>query len=98
MVQEAQVMEALKEVYDPELGLNVVDLGLIYGIDIDGPSVHVKMTLTTQGCPMHSAMVSWVKEAIAGLEGVQDVNVELVWNPPWTPDRLSDAAREQLGL
>lgn len=98
MIQEAEVISALRQVYDPELGLNVVDLGLVYGIDIDGDRIHVRMTLTTQGCPLHQAMVSWVKEAVAALEGVSDVTVELVWSPPWSPDRMSQEARDQLGL
>lgn len=98
MVQAADVENALREVYDPELGLNVVDLGLIYGIDIEGEQVRVRMTLTTQGCPMHQAMVSWVHEAVSALEGVKEVAVDLVWSPPWTPDRLSPEARDQLGL
>lgn len=98
MLNEDSVMEALRTVFDPELGLNVVDLGLIYGIEINGDQVKVTMTLTTQGCPMHDAMVSWVKEALEGLEGVNDSDVEIVWSPPWTPERMTPAAREELGL
>lgn len=98
MVTEDEVIEALRTVYDPELGLNVVDLGLIYGVDIQEDRVTVRMTLTTQGCPMHNAMSEWTREAVARLPGVQDVDVQVVFDPPWTPERMSEAAREEMGL
>lgn len=98
MVSEEKVREALRRVFDPELGLNVVDLGLIYGIAIDGGRVRVTMTLTTQGCPLQHAMTGWVREAVAALDGVAAVDVDVVFTPPWTPERMSEAARQGLGV
>lgn len=98
MVTEAEVRQALRGVFDPELGLDVVDLGLIYGIAVADGAVRVDMTLTTRGCPLHEAMADWVREAVGRLEGVDRVDVRLVWDPPWTPERLSEAARRELGL
>lgn len=98
MTTEAEVTEALRTVYDPELGLNIVDLGLIYGVDIQDGKVSVRMTLTTQGCPMHNAMTDWTREAVERLPDVKEVDVQVVFDPPWTPERMSEAAREELGL
>lgn len=97
MVTEERVREALKGVWDPELGVNVVDLGLIYDIDIQDGVVKVKMTLTTQGCPLHESMPEWVREAVEKLEGVERAEVEVVWSPPWNPDMMSEEAKELLG-
>jgi metal-sulfur cluster biosynthetic enzyme len=82
---------------DPELGLSVMDLGLIYGIEIGEASVHVKMTLTTMGCPIHESMIAAVKSMVEKLDASKTVEVELVWEPRWTPDRMSEHARETLG-
>lgn len=98
MVTEAEVRQALRGVFDPELGLDVVDLGLIYGVAVEGGAVRVDMTLTTRGCPLHEAMADWVREAVGRLDGVERVDVRLVWDPPWSPERLSEAARRELGL
>lgn len=98
MVTEAEVRQALRGVFDPELGLDVVSLGLIYGIAVEDGVVRVDMTLTTRGCPLHEAMADWVREAVGRLDGVERVDVRLVWDPPWTPERLSEAARRDLGL
>ncbi len=95
---EAEVYEALRAVDDPEIGINVVDLGLIYGLKIDGQKVSVDMTLTTPGCPMHRTIGQWVGQAIEGLPGVKDVYVRFVWEPRWTPERLSAEAKKQLGF
>jgi metal-sulfur cluster biosynthetic enzyme len=98
LVNEAFVMEALKEVIDPELGINVVDLGLIYDVDIAGPNVGITMTLTTPGCPLHESIGAAVREALATyIPGIGDVAVALVWDPPWEPDRISDEGRLALG-
>lgn len=97
MVTEGEVMQALKKVYDPELGVNVVDLGLIYDLNLAGERVAVKMTLTTQGCPLHDSIARGVKTAVGALPGVKEVDVDLVWEPAWTPDRMTDAARKELG-
>lgn len=93
------VEEALRKVYDPELGINVMDLGLIYGIDVtqDG-IVRITMTLTTRGCPLHDTMVGGVKASLSRVPGVNGVDVDLVWSPAWTPDTMKPEARKQLGF
>ncbi len=98
MATETEIYGALREVYDPEIGINVVDLGLIYGVDVQGDKVDVEMTLTTPGCPMHRAMGQWVGKAVEALPGVKDVHVRIVWEPRWTPERLSPEAKKQLGF
>ncbi len=97
MITEETVMEALSQVYDPEIPINVVDLGLIYGVDIKGDKVHVRMTMTTPGCPLHGVMTSEAKMRVLALDGVNDAEVELVWEPAWTPDRISDRVKQELG-
>jgi len=91
-------MKVLKECYDPEIGISLVDLGLIYDVEVKGDKVHIKMTLTTPGCPMHMMMTEDVKEKVGKIKGVKEVNVELVWDPPWTPDRMSKEAKKMLGF
>ena len=98
MVTEKEVMSALNEVMDPELGISLVDLGLIYGVEVNGEKVNVKMTFTTPACPMVHYIVSSVEEAVKKVKGVGEVEVQLVWDPPWTPDKMSDAGKEKLGL
>jgi metal-sulfur cluster biosynthetic enzyme len=85
-----RVTEALRGVIDPELGLSVVDLGLIYGVAIEGGRVHVTMTLTAPGCPLHAVMADWVRQAVRGTAGVEAVDVRLTFDPPWTPARMQD--------
>ncbi|SRR5581483_1288787 len=98
LVTEERVREALRQLYDPELGVNVVDLGLIYGIDVQGSLVNVTMTLTTPSCPLHSSLTEAVDEAIRRyVPGVEAVHVDLVWEPAWSPDRISPAGRAELG-
>lgn len=91
-VAPEQVREALRDVLDPELGLSVVDLGLVYGIAVEAGRVTVTMTLTTPGCPIHEAMTAWVREAVGRLPGVRAVEVRLTFEPPWTPDRIRPGA------
>ncbi|GAB0149516.1 MULTISPECIES: SUF system Fe-S cluster assembly protein [Marichromatium] len=93
------IVTALRGVHDPEIPVNIYDLGLIYTIDIaaDG-AVAVEMTLTAPGCPVAGMMPLMVKQAVARVEGVGEVDVALVWDPPWTQERMSDEARLQLGL
>jgi radical SAM protein len=91
-VTREQVMDALRQVLDPELGLSVVDLGLIYGIDIRNGAVAVTMTLTAPGCPIHDVMPSWVRAAVMTVPGVEHADVTLTFEPPWTPDRIGSAA------
>jgi len=100
---QEEVLTALKDCYDPEIPVNIVDLGLIYGIRIDPAEnekqdVTVDMTLTSQGCPAHVTIGQQVKDRVEQLPGVHTVNVNVVWNPPWTPERLSTEARKQLGI
>ena len=97
-ISESTVMEALQEVIDPELGCNIVDLGLIYSIQIAGTKVHVTMTLTTAGCPMHESIAYGVQMALLGLEGVEDADVSVVWDPPWNPSMMTPAGRAIIGM
>jgi FeS assembly SUF system protein len=92
------IMKALKECYDPEIPVNVWDLGLIYDVAVDGDKVHVKMTLTAPGCPMHSFISQEVKEKLQTVSGVKEATVEVVWDPPWSPDKMSPEAKAQLGM
>lgn len=89
MVTKEDVMEVLKTCYDPEIPINIVDLGLVYDVDIKGDQANIKMTLTTPGCPMYAVIVDNVKQKVESIEGVETAEVELVWDPPWTPDRIS---------
>ncbi len=92
------VVDMLKNVYDPEIGINVVDLGLVYDVDIDNQVVNVKMTLTTPGCPLHDTLSRTAEMAIETLEGVSEAHVDMIWDPPWTPERISDEGRRLLGI
>jgi metal-sulfur cluster biosynthetic enzyme len=102
-IEEDKVREALKQVIDPELFVNVVDLGLIYEVKItdadEGKSnVDVEMTMTSPACPAGPQLLSQSKTAVGNLEGVAAVDVRLVMDPPWTPDRMTEDARDQLGI
>ncbi|MDF1853854.1 SUF system Fe-S cluster assembly protein [Pseudooceanicola sp.] len=93
------VVEACRTVYDPEIPVNIYDLGLIYTVEIsDENSVRIAMTLTAPGCPVAGEMPGWVVDAIGPVDGVKDVDVEMVWDPPWGMDMMSDAARLELGF
>jgi metal-sulfur cluster biosynthetic enzyme len=92
------VWDALRTVDDPEVGMNIVDLGLVYGVEVDGPDVGVRLTMTSPACPLGDAIVENAERAIrAAAPGAGRVDVALVWDPPWTPDRMSDAARAKFG-
>ena len=100
---EGSVWEVLKTCYDPEIPINMVDLGLIYSCELTdieegGTLVDIKMTLTAPGCGMGPMMVDEMKAKVKGVTGVSDVNIELVWDPPWTQDMVSEAARLELGM
>ena len=97
ILDESRVLEALREVIDPELGCNLVDLGLIYDVKIDGGIVLVKMTVTTPGCPMHDSLRNGVQNALLNLEGVASAEVELVFEPPWHPSMMTEAGRGLTG-
>ena len=95
---EDQVRLALRRVKDPEIGLNIVDLGLIYEVSLDGADVNVDMSLTSPGCPAGPQILHEAEEQLRGLAGVGGVNVNLVWSPPWTPDRIEPRVRAYLGF
>ena len=100
MVTKDRVIEELKTIDDPELHINIVDLGLVYDVTIiqDKGEVTVKMTLTSPGCPLSMVFEELVPEAVKRIEGVKSVYIDLVWDPPWDPDKMSDEQKEQLGL
>ena len=93
-----QVIEALKHVDDPELGINIVDLGLVYSVDLEGDRVHITYTLTTMGCPIGPLIEAEMKQFLSGIEGVNEVNAEMVLRPPWTPEMMSEEAKAALGF
>ena len=115
---EEEVLTALKDCYDPEIPVNIVDLGLIYGVKFDRPvldrvesdaaavnsaeeakqDVTIDLTLTSQGCPAHVSIGEQIKARLIQLPGIRNANVNVVWNPPWTPERISPDARKQLGI
>ena len=96
---EPQIIEALSTIFDPEIPVNIYQLGLIYDIIVDQSSaVGIRMTLTAPGCPAAQSLPVEVRNAIAKIAGVSDVKVDIVWDPPWDRDRMSDAAKLQLGL
>lgn len=100
MITKEDVLESLKTVIDPELNINIVDLGLIYDVEINQATgkVEITMTLTTPGCPLSIVFEEWVPEAAKKVEGVNEVRINLVWEPPWDPDKISDDAKESLGI
>jgi metal-sulfur cluster biosynthetic enzyme len=97
-ITEGQVYEALKECYDPEIPVNLVDLGLIYDVKIIDEWVGVKMTLTTPGCGMSGMISQNVKNRVLRIPGVKDADVRIVWDPAWSPTRMSDEAKKKLGM
>jgi FeS assembly SUF system protein len=95
----AQIIEMLRTVYDPEIPVNVYEIGLVYGIDIAaGGKVHIRMTLTSPMCPVAESLPIEVENKVAGIRGVTDVSLELVWDPPWTPAMMSEEARLLLNI
>ncbi len=97
-VTEEAVYEVLRECYDPEIPVNIVDLGLVYEIDVQPTRVDVKMTLTAMGCPMAGEVMTDVRDHLLTLPGIEDAGVELVYEPPWTPERMTEDARWELGM
>jgi len=97
-IDEPTILQTLRQVIDPELGCNIVDLGLIYSITITGSNVAVLMTLTTPGCPMHESIRWGVRTALLDLEGVDDAQVEVVWDPPWNAAMMTDFGRRATGV
>jgi metal-sulfur cluster biosynthetic enzyme len=98
-ISQEQVYSVLRKCMDPEIPVNIVDLGLIYGVNInDTNDVDVEMTMTTRGCPLHDTLVSDVKRYIGKIDGVGNINVSIVWDPPWNIERMEPSVREKLGF
>ena len=98
MADELTLLESLKQVIDPELMINIVDLGLVYDVQQDDRSVLVKMTLTSPACPAGPQIITQAKMALEQLDDVDEAKIELVMSPPWSPERMTDDARDQLGI
>ena len=98
MVSEDVVFEAVKEIIDPEVGINIVDMGLIYGVDIEDETVNITMTLTSPGCPAGGQLINGTQHVTQQLEGVEEVNVNVVWTPRWTPEMMTEEAKDELGI
>ncbi len=96
-VTSEQVLDSLKQCMDPEIPINIVDMGLIYGVNVkDDNKVDIKLTMTTRGCPLHDTLVNDVKRYVNKVPGVTDVNIEIVWDPPWTPEKMSDEGKKMI--
>jgi FeS assembly SUF system protein len=98
MIEKDDVVEVLKNCYDPEIPINIWDLGLIYDLKIEGGKVIVKMSLTAPGCAMGGMITDEVKAKLRTVKGVEEADVDLVFDPPWTPDRMSEEAKAHLGI
>lgn len=93
-----RIVESLKNVIDPELGINIVDLGLVYDVRIEDGTVHIDYTLTTMGCPIGPMIEAQIQQLLKDIEGVDGLQAELVFSPPWTPDKMSEEAKAALGV
>jgi FeS assembly SUF system protein len=99
LVVETQVLEALHTCFDPEIPVNIYELGLIYNVNVEeGGTVTITMTLTSPHCPAAQSMPAEIEEKVKAISGVSDVKIDLVWDPPWDPSKMSEAARLQLGM
>ncbi len=99
MVTKDEIVTVLKECYDPEIPINIWDLGLVYDINVqDDGNIGIKMTLTAPGCMMGGMISEEVKSKVKAMNGVKDAKVELVWDPPWSPDKMSEEAKAQMGI
>ena len=99
MATKEEIVETLKkDVYDPEIGVNIIDLGLVYDVAVNGGDVKINMTMTSPMCPAVGMIVGQSKQVIHGLAGVTSCEINLVWDPPWSPEKMSDDAKMQLGL
>ena len=98
MPSREEVIDALRVVEDPELGMDIVELGLLYDVEVEGPKVLVTYSLTSMGCPVGPMIEQQMLEVVEGLEGVDDVKAELTWEPPWSPEKMSDDAKFILGF
>ena len=98
MATDEQVLEALKECYDPEIPINVVDLGLVYGVQVEGSKVNIDLTLTSIGCPLAAELVAQVTQQAGTVEGIDEAEVNLVWSPPWSPMLATEDGKQQLAM
>ena len=98
MYSEEEVYEVLRECYDPEMPVNIVDLGLVYHVAVEGGVITIEMTLTAPGCSMGAMITGEIQDKLLGIPGCEEANVELVWDPPWTPHMMSEAAKKQLKI
>lgn len=98
MADELQLIEALKQVVDPELMINIIDLGLVYDVNQEDGAVNVEMTLTSPACPVGPQIIQQAKMALEQIDDVSEAHIKLVMSPPWTPERMTDDARDQLGI
>ncbi len=98
MPTREDVFEALKVVEDPELGMDIVELGLVYEVEVEGPKVHVTYSLTSMGCPVGPLIEQQIAETVSEMPGVEEVEPELTWSPPWSPEKMSDDAKFILGF
>jgi metal-sulfur cluster biosynthetic enzyme len=98
MPTREDVFEALKVVEDPELGMDIVELGLVYDVEVEGPKVHVIYSLTSMGCPVGPLIEQQIAETVSEMPGVEEVEPELTWSPPWSPEKMSDDAKFILGF
>lgn len=98
MATPEQVFEALTEVYDPELSLPITDLGLVYDVQVQDKRADIKVTLTSPGCALGGTIVEYTRQAALGVDGIEEALVEIVWDPPWSVDMMSDDARMKLGM
>ncbi len=98
MPTREEVVDALRVVEDPELGMDIVELGLLYDVDVQGAKVRVEYTLTSLGCPVGPMIEEQIRETVASMDGVAEVESELTWDPPWSPERMSDDAKFILGF
>ena len=98
MPSSEEVFDALRVVEDPELGMDIVELGLVYDVEVEGPKVHVTFTLTSMGCPVGPMIEQQINETVAGMDSVEEVEPELTWDPPWSPEKMSDDAKFVLGF
>ncbi|MCH8289764.1 metal-sulfur cluster assembly factor [Candidatus Poribacteria bacterium] len=98
MVTEETVLETIKQIIDPEVGISIVDMGLIYGVDIHDKTVDVTMTLTSPGCPAGGQIVNGIQSVTQQLDGVDEVNIDVVWTPRWTMEMMSEEGKDELGI
>jgi len=98
MATREDVIEALRVVEDPELGMDIVELGLLYDAEVQGSRVHVTYSLTSMGCPVGPLIEQQIRETVEAIDGVEKVDVEITWTPPWTPEKMSDDAKFILGF